>query len=162
MAKYWVANNPNSEITNAKAQTLKTISATTATAEELNLVDNQVSSATFSIAAEAGEAIVVSIQLQDAAGSDMATASCVFAYLSADSAGQTAASSTGLTITSGTDGLTQVLVDSNTQNNLLLTSEADGDIDVTITDASTGTTTNYLNVIMPNGSISTSGAITFA
>jgi hypothetical protein len=45
---------------------------------------------------------------------------------------------------------------------MLLISEADGDVDVTITDASTGTTTNYLNVVTPSGKIYTSGAITFA
>jgi hypothetical protein len=36
----------------------------------------------------------------------------------------------------------------------------DGDIDVTITD--TGTPTMYLNLVLPDGSIATSGAITFA
>jgi hypothetical protein len=30
MAKYWVANNPNSEVTDTKAQRLATISAATA------------------------------------------------------------------------------------------------------------------------------------
>jgi hypothetical protein len=147
--KYWVANNPNSEITDAKAQTLATMSST-------------VASVSFSISAEATEAITVSCQFKDGAGDDMTTARCLMAYLSADSAGQTAASSSGLTITSGTDGLTQVSVDANTINMIWLTSEADGDVDVVITDASGGTTTNYLNVITPDGAIHTSGAITFA
>ena len=38
MAKYWVANNPNSEINDAKAQKLAELSATTATLAELNSV----------------------------------------------------------------------------------------------------------------------------
>jgi hypothetical protein len=36
MAKYWVANNPNSEINDAKAQKLADLSATTASVSDLN------------------------------------------------------------------------------------------------------------------------------
>ena len=168
--KYWLANNPNAEISNSEVTELATISETdfgvlsdlTASAAELNFNDDMVASVAFSVASEGGEAIIVSCQFNDAAGTAMTSARCLFGYLSADSAGQTAASSSGLTITSGTDGLTQVLVDSNTINMVMLTSEADGDVDVVITDASTGTLTNYLNVVTPDGKIHTSGAITFA
>ena len=162
MAKYWVANNPNSEITDTKAQKVAELSATSATLAELNLSDDMVASVSFTVGSEATEAITVSCQFKDAAGADMTSARCLRAYLSADSAGQTAASSSGLTVTSGTDGLTQVSVDANTINMLWLTSEADGDVDVVITDASAGTLTNYLNVVTPDGKIHTSGAITFA
>ena len=171
--KYWIANNPNAQITDSQAQklaglntseldVLELISDTTATAAELNLNDDMVASVSFSVAAESTEAIIVSCQFKDAAGSDMTSARCLKAYLSADSAGQTAASSANLTITSGTDGLTQVSVDSATINMLWLTREADGDVDVVITDASGGTLTNYLNVVTPDGKIHTSAAITFA
>ena len=168
--KYWLGNNPNAQITNAEVTELGTISETdfgvlsdlTASAAELNFNDDMVASVSFSVAAEGGEAIIVSCQFKDAAGSDMTSARCLRGYLSADSAGQTAASSSGLTITSGTDGLTQVSVDANTINMIWLTSEADGDVDVVITDASGGTLTNYLNVVTPDGKINTSGAITFA
>ena len=162
MAKYWIANNPNSEVTDAEAQKVEELSATGVTLAELNLNDDMVASVSFTVGSESTEAITVSCQFKDAAGADMTSARCLRAYLSADSAGQTAASSSGLTVTSGTDGLTQVSVDSNTINMLWLTSEADGDVDVVITDASGGTTTNYLNVITPDGKIHTSGAITFA
>ena len=37
--KYWVAGNPNSEITDAKAQKLSELSATTVTLAELNALD---------------------------------------------------------------------------------------------------------------------------
>ena len=168
--KYWLGNNPNAQITNAEITELGTISETdfgvlsdlTASAAELNFNDDMVASVSFSVAAEGGEAIIVSCQFKDAAGSDMTSARCLKGYLSADSAGQTAASSANLTITSGTDGLTQVSVDSATINMLWLTREADGDVDVVFTDASTGTLTNYLNVVTPDGKIHTSGAITFA
>ena len=162
MAKYWIANNPNSEVNDAKAQKVAELSATGVTLAELNLSDDMVASVSFTVGSESTEAITVSCQFKDAAGADMTSARCLRAYLSADSAGQTAASSSGLTVTSGTDGLTQVSVDANTINMLWLTSEADGDVDVVITDASGGTTTNYLNVITPDGKIHTSGAITFA
>ena len=160
--KYWIANNPNSQVTDAEAQKVEELSATGVTLAELNLSDDMVASVSFSVGSESTEAITVSCQFKDAAGADMTSARCLRAYLSADSAGQTAASSSGLTVTSGTDGLTQVSVDANTINMLWLTSEADGDVDVVITDASGGTLTNYLNVITPDGKIHTSGAITFA
>ena len=72
------------------------------------------------------------------------------------------ASASGLTPSAGTDGNVIPIADSNTAVAMLLISEADGDVDVTITDASTGTTTNYLNVVTPSGKIYTSAAITFA
>ena len=162
MAKYWIANNPNSEITDAEAQKVEELSATGVSLAELNLLDDMVASVSFTVGSESTEAITVSCQFKDAAGADMTSARCLKAYLSADSAGQTASSASGLTVTSGTDGLTQVSVDANTINMLWLTSEADGDVDVVITDASGGTTTNYLNGITPDGKILTSGAITFA
>ena len=160
--KYWIANNPNSEVTDTEAQKVEELSPTSVYLAELNFLDDMVASVSFTVGSEATEAITVACQFKDAAGDDMTSARCLKAYLSADSAGQTAASSSGLTVTSGTDGLTQVSVDSNTINMLWLTSEADGDVDVVITDASGGTTTNYLNVITPDGKIHTSGAITFA
>tara|TARA_R110002012_G_C11197173_1_gene559368 strand:+ start:24 stop:470 length:447 start_codon:yes stop_codon:yes gene_type:complete len=36
MAKYWIANNPNSQVTDAEAQKLEELSATTVTLAELN------------------------------------------------------------------------------------------------------------------------------
>ena len=37
--KYWVANNPNSEITDTKAQKIAELSASTISVAELNLLD---------------------------------------------------------------------------------------------------------------------------
>ena len=160
--KYWIANNPNSEVTDAEAQKVEELSATSVTLAELNQLDNQVASVTFSVAAEGGEAIVVSCQFLDAAGADMTTASACYAFLSADSSSQTNASAAGLTPSAGTDGHVIPIADSNTAVAMLLISEADGDVDVTITDGSAGSTTNYLNVVTPSGKIYTSAAITFA
>lgn len=78
----------------------------TATTAELNLVDNQVAAAVMTVGAEGGNVINVGIQLNDAAGSAMATRSSVFAYLSNDANGDsvcTTAPNGGVAI--GTDGL---------------------------------------------------------
>jgi len=39
MSKYWIANNPNSEVTDAEAQKLEELSATTVSLAELNMLD---------------------------------------------------------------------------------------------------------------------------
>ena len=57
----------------------------------------------------------------------------------------------------GTDGL--LLEWTNNVSGLVI-SEADGDIDVTLTD--TGTPTFYLVLVLPNGRLVVSPAITFA
>ncbi len=53
MGKYWVANNPNSEITDAKAQKLKDLSATSAVVGDLNAGEKVFSSVTALAAAGA-------------------------------------------------------------------------------------------------------------
>lgn len=112
----------------------------------------------FVVGAEAGDAINVGIQLKDSAGADLAVRGSVFAYLSDDANGDSiaaAAPSGGVAI--GADGLAIPLVAGKAW---LLTSEADGDIDLTITEA--GVDTWYLVLVMPDGRLAVSGAITFA
>ena len=144
--KHWVANNRNSQIINAGAVALK----------------DQVASVVMTVGAETAEKIIVSCQFKDGNGDDMTHAVGCVGYLSANAAGQAAASSANLTVDAGTDGFVQILIDSDTQNNFLCTSEADGDLDVRVTDASGGALTNYLVLVLPNGSIAVSDAITFA
>lgn len=115
--------------------------------------------ATYSVGAEAADAITVSIQLKNALGDDLANRAAVHAYLSADANGDSlVAASATLSAAAGTDG---VLVENSTDNGYLLISEADGDIDVTITETS-GAATYYLVLVMPDGRIVPSAAITFA
>lgn len=142
----------------ASTEELNKVDGLTATTAELNLVDNQVATATFVIGTETGgNEITVSIQLKDAAGADMATRSSVGFYLSNDANGDsTKVAATSLV--AGTDGVMQEFI-SNSAGRLV--SEADGDIDVVIGDAS-GAATYYLVLIMPNGSLVVSSAITFA
>ena len=125
---------------------------------KVNMLDNKVASASFSIAAEAGDTIVVSIQLKDEAGADMATAATVLAYLSDNSTGlDVSADDPSGTVAGGTDGSTVLLKNKTV---FLMQSEADGDIDLSIGEA--GADTWYLVVVLPNGSHAVSSAITFA
>ena len=155
-------NENSSEYRDETQAELDILDGATITTAELNLLDNVVASATLSVAAEATESITVSIQLKDAAGEAMTTASYVMVYLSADSAGATAASAADLTISGGPDGLTIPIADSNTALAALCYSEADGDIDVVITDAGGAALTNYMHVVLPSGKLGgSSAAITF-
>lgn len=113
---------------------------------------------TFTIGSEAGNAINVAVQLTDSAGADLAVRGSVFAYLTTDANGDAIAGtapSGGVAI--GTDGLLIPLVAGKA---FQLVSEADGDIDITITEA--GTATWRLVLVMPDGRLAVSGAITFA
>jgi len=113
---------------------------------------------TFVIGAEAGNVINVGIQLTDAGGADLAVRGAVMAYLSDDANGDSiaaAAASGGVAI--GTDGLAIPLVANKA---FQLTSEVDGDIDLNITEA--GAATWHLILVMPDGRLAASGAITFA
>lgn len=112
----------------------------------------------FTIGAEAANAINVVIQLKDGkTGNDAGERRCVFAYLSDDANGDSLAATAptgGWAI--GTDGL---LIPVVANKAAFLVSEADGDIDVTITD--TGTPTFRL-IVVAGGQLHASGAITFA
>ena len=115
------------------------------------------SGATFSIGTEAGNEIDVTIQLLDGAGDEMATRSAVQFYLSDNANGDTlVAATTSLAI--ATDGL---MLEHISNSAGVLVSEADGDIDITIGDAS-GAATYYLVLVMPSGELVVSDAITFA
>lgn len=113
----------------------------------------------FVIGAEAGgDTINVGIQLKDSAGDDLAVRGSVLAYLSDDANGDSVAAtapSGGVAI--GTDGLAIPLV---ADKAFLLTSEADGDIDLDIVEAAGDTW--YLILVMPDGKLVASNAITFA
>lgn len=142
----------------ASVAELNILDGVTATAAELNVLDNQCATATFVIGAESGgNTITVNIQLKDAAGVDMATRSAVGFYLSSDANGDTTAVA-ATSLVAGTDGVMQEFI-SNSAGRLI--SEADGDIDVVVGDAS-GVATYYLVLVMPNGSLVVSAAITFA
>lgn len=154
---------------------LNILDGVTATAAELNKVDGLTAvtaeldaaadgvangAPTFVVGIETGGNVInVSIQLKDAAGGDVGTRQGVFAYLSDDANGDSivaTAPDSGWAI--GTDGLLIPVVASKAA---YLVGEADGDIDVNITHAG-GAKTCYLILVLPNGKLAASGAITFA
>jgi len=112
----------------------------------------------FTIGAENTNAINVAIQLTDRLnGGDLTERAAIQWYLSADTNGDAIATAPGGGIAIGTDGL---LIEHS--NNLagVAISESDGDIDVTITESTAKSF--YLILIMPDGKLYSSGAITFA
>lgn len=114
-------------------------------------------SATITVGADAGTTAAVTIQLLDGAGDEIATRAGVFAYLSDDANGDSIAGtapSGGVAI--GTDGLAIPVVAGKA---FYLVSEADGDIDLVVTEA--GADVWYLILVMPSGELVASGAITF-
>lgn len=120
--------------------------------------------ATFKLDIEAANERTVSIQLLDKEGREMQQRASLWAYLSSDANGDALEAVSGtLTIASGTDGIVHLASAANSagHSTFMLTSEADGDIDVSITQTS-GADTFYLVLVMPDGSRVISGAITFA
>lgn len=122
--------------------------------------DGQPTSASFTIGTEAANAITVNVQLSDAAGDDLAAQRKVDWYLSSDSAGDTLeATGPDTSVAAGTDGMVAVLEANNSAG--FAVCESDGDLDFVITHAG-GADTYYLNIVFPDGTRSTSAAITFA
>ena len=115
--------------------------------------------ATMVVGTEAANAINVMIQLTDSQGADLAVIGHVRAYLS-DAATGIGISGTApaTSVAVGTDGA--IIVEDVTKLAWQLQSEADGDIDLTITE--TGVDTWYLVVVLPDGRQVISDAITFA
>lgn len=103
----------------------------------------EVSKVTGTVGTEAGNAITVSLQAFGAASDQEADAARYLdLYLSTDEAGQALEVATSA-MAAGTDGTLRV-IDTGVTNAIGIT-EADGDLDVVVTD--TGTTTMYLNVV---------------
>ena len=116
--------------------------------------------AAFAIGAEAGNVINVGIQLkEDKSGNDLAARASVRMYLSDDANGDNVvATAPSGAVAIGADGVLHD-IGGGTKKVFMLVSEADGDIDVNITEA--GAKTLYMVLVMPNGRLIPSGAITF-
>ncbi len=114
--------------------------------------------ATITVGAEASNVRAITIQLKDANGNDINYVETVQVAVFANAA-LTAFASTGgsIGIAIGTDGALLPIV---AKKLFLLTSEADGDIDLTWTD--TGTEAAYLALYLPNGRVIVSDALTNA
>lgn len=126
---------------------------------DINAPAAAVGGATITVGTEAADVINVGIQLTQPDGTDLATIGIVTVYLSDDSGGDgvTATAPSGGTAI-GTDG--SILAELTTGKMWTLNSEADGDIDLDLTEV--GTPTFYLVVVLPTGGKVVSDAITFA
>lgn len=111
----------------------------------------------ITVGAENATVINVGIQLNDAAGDPLAVRGSILAYVADDANGDSVAATAPDTVAIGTDGLAIPLVAGKT---FLLTSEADGDIDIDFTNAAADTF--YLILVMPDGKLVASDAITHA
>lgn len=113
---------------------------------------------TITVGAEAVNVINVGVQLKDSAGVNLAVRGAIRAYLSDDANGDSiavTAPSGGVAI-----GAYGVLIPQVAGKAFDLVSEADGTINIDITEA--GADTWYLILILPDGRLVASGAITFA
>lgn len=122
-------------------------------------VERLILDATITVGTEASDIINVAIQLTDRLNiNEMSERASIGFYLATDANGDTPASTAptgGIAI--GTDG---AMIEWTANLSGMLTSESDGDIDINLTD--TGTPTFYLILVMPDGKLIASGAITFA
>jgi len=96
----------------------------------------------------------VVVQLLDFAGNDLAVKGVVGIYLSSDADGETTSDIDN--IATGADGFVYELL---ADKYYMAVSEADGDIDLTCTEAADVDV--YLNVVLPNGKIVTSTILDF-
>ena len=139
------------------ASELNILDGVTATAEDLNTVENQVADVAFVIGSPA-TVVNVALQLKDADGNDIAEISHIHAYLSDTITTGLGISGTApaTSVAIGADGA--IIVEEVSKLAWWLQSEADGDIDLDITEV--GAETWYMVVVLPNGKQIVSGAIT--
>lgn len=139
-------------------QKVSKLDAVASTVAELDTLSGALAGATIVVGSESTNVINVAIQLEDADGDDLAAQANLFAYLSDDANGDSVVATApdgGVVI--GTDGLAIPVV---ADKAFRLTSESDGDVDLNITES--GAKTEYLVLVMPNGSLVVSDAITHA
>ena len=114
-SKYWVANNPNSEINDTKAQKLAELSATGVSLAELDALDTSaLVGDVVTIAASAGaeggsHEIDVTYACTDSAGANVTSVQVFDIMLADDAAGATINTDTGYTLSATTGTLVQIV-----------------------------------------------------
>jgi len=117
----------------------------------------EASGVTFTVGTEETNVINVAIQLTDGAGDNLQSPSAVAFYLS-DASNGLSLTSANDEVAIGTDG---VYIETVADSSGVIVTEADGTADIDITDTS-GASTYYVVLILPNGKLSVSDAVTFA
>lgn len=110
----------------------------------------------FTIAAEDNDTINVSLQFKSETGKNITQRVCVRAYI-ASSNSTLAVATPPTTVAIGTNG---VCIEPVSNSYMELITTAAGVVDITI--GKSGAATYYLVVVMPDGSLKVSDAITFA
>ena len=110
---------------------------------------------TITVAAENTNVINVDIDALDATGDNVDRAVSFIAWVS-DTAATDIAGTVPDTVAAGTNGSVAALI---TSGLLVVTTDSSGNVDIDITED--GADTWYLNILLPNGRVESSGAITF-
>ena len=160
-SKYWVANNPNSEINDTKAQKLAELSATGVSLAELDALDADSTSVSIGLSATSvadGATIATTVQFKDAAGANLDYSVAFDYYISSDAAGLAG----DVAISDIVDGGAGSIINEYTANlSGKAVTDATGLCDLDLTEA--GADVIYLVVINPNdGRLTVSGSMTFA
>ena len=157
---YWVANNPNSEINDAKAQKLAELSATTVTLAELNALDADSTQCTItpsSTSVADGATVEFAIQFKDAAGVVIDHAVAFTYYISSVATGL----DLDTAVTTIADGGAGHIVKALTANQSgVAVTNAAGLCELDLTEA--GADTVYLVVVKPDGRLAVSAAVAWA
>ncbi len=159
MGKYWVANNPNAEVTDAQAQKLKELSATTVSVGELNALDADSTQCTITPSATSvadGATVEFVVQFNDAAGAAVTHPVSFNYYVSSDSAGLALDSA----VTTIADGGAGVIIPITANQTGVGITDATGTCEIDITEA--GLDIVHLVVTQPDGRIVVSAAVTWA
>ena len=154
--KYWVANNPNSEINDAKAQKLAELSATTVSLAELDALDADSTQCTItpaSLSNADGATVEFVVQFNDAAGAAVTHPVSFNYYISSDAAGLALDSA----VTTIADGGAGVIIPITANLSGVGITDATGTCEMDITEA--GADTIYLVVTQPDGRIVVSAAV---
>ena len=160
-SKYWVANNPNSEITDTKAQKLAELSATTTSLAELNSLDAgdevQCTVTPAATSGDNGATIEFVVQFNDGDGVALTEAIGFTYYVSSLSTGLDLDSA----VTTIADGGAGHIVKALTANQSgIAVTDATGTCELDITEA--GADVIQLVVIKPDGKLAVSAAVTYA
>ena len=121
--------------------------------------------AAFTIGAEAADAIEVAIQFSDDESDPLTGVTAVEVYLSSDADGEVPIDAAGVPDMIPSDGGPGAILSTpqaNVQLGWRLLTDSAGAVEVVLTNAGDGADTVYLNAVLPNGKVVTSGAITFA
>jgi hypothetical protein len=143
----------------ADAAELNKLAGLTSSTAELNKIDGAPFDASFTIGTEAANIINVAVQLKDADAVNLAAIKSLKIYLSDNTTGNNfIATAPSGTVVIGTNGALYDVGGNKKVFQVITNSSAQFDINIT----EVGVKTLYLVLVLPNGALKISSAITFA